>query len=260
VYKHHAISLMERTTNFIRASRDPDEGGFGRRSDALKVRGGRGLELDLRHTCWGLSAMLDIDAELFQREIEAGYEWLLSKMACSFDKDHWCWTSAAVGKVMLDPRCPVALHVREPVISAAVAAVENAWDSRFCSWVAEEPLHVQARASVDNALYVLECIAPYRSVSPVLEHQCDEALDALLSKCISIGGKSRGLSFFDSLNPEPGPTAQLIRNMHRMNRTDTSDLADLVVDTIAGGEALPLTFSWHLSAALTVPELVQRQI
>src|SRR5262249_32966871 len=52
---------LERAEAFLLSSQDPQEGGFGRLSSEFRVRGGRALIPDIRHTCWAIRSLLSID-------------------------------------------------------------------------------------------------------------------------------------------------------------------------------------------------------
>ena len=246
--------LLEKAVPFIMESRDPDEGGFGKLVQIPKTRGGRGIELDLRHTGWAILALLEIDPVRFTVQIKLGLNWILERVVREFEKDHWCWTSSVILRVLYDSRITkyCDMRVRNQAIRSAVYGLESSFDYNIGSWVLDESENSRERVSIDNALYVLNNLAVISNLPNNLKKQAHIAIEHLLVRCRYHSKFSfRGLPLFDSETPSVGATAQLLSICEAFDYDFDPNLKDGVIKAIEGSNALPDTFSWHLVSAFS---------
>jgi hypothetical protein len=248
---------------FIVSSRDRHLGGFGRLSSEVGARAGRPLQLDMRHTCWAIRALLCIDPIRFRSEIEFALEWLCARAKVRHDRDRWCWTTAPILALTYDRRIasvPSWREATEWMRADFESALERSFDPNFCSWVNEEPQAKRDWLATDNALYVLYCLNSCGDVSNTLTSQRGLAIERLLEKASAARaiGAGFGLSLFSVDLPQAGPTAQLLEVMGTVGSEEQRNaLKAFVEDELASARTFPQTFSWHLASILGSRSLSQ---
>jgi|GEM_PF-2216327 len=246
---------------FILASQDSLQGGFGRLSSDHRARGGRALQLDLRHTCWAIRALSAIDNQRFAQQINDGLHWLASRAKVRNEEDRWCWSAAPLLAMLMNSQLldNIEWHDTSNQIRLSVQAdLENGFDRSLRSWVKGENAEMRRSACIDNALYVLYCLKDVHGLSTRLLAQATTAIDGIIAQ--SLGSlESRGIPLFGN-EPEVGPTAQLLEILHNRPLFECSQLENFVVHKLAARHMMPQTFSWHLSAALALPDLRDRPI
>ena len=249
-------SALRLAEAFVLSSQDPDEGGFGRHSSHNRTRPERAiLELDLRHTCWGIRALLSINRTKFSQQINLALVWLVRN---AHKRDETIWTPASLLAVINDPRLLETSNWRSEfaILSQAIQEeLAKSFDSRWHSWIKGEEEDKKGWISIDNALYVLYCLKHCERLSTLLEDQRDAAIEHLLRRCWP-SRQGVGLPLFHSDRPEVGPTAQLLEFLDaRKFRSQSTELSRFVATRLADRRTMPSTFAWHLIAALAVPDL-----
>lgn len=256
---------LERAEFFILSSQHPSEGGFGRRSIHRKTRAQHDLELDVRHTCWAVRALLSIDSERFHSPIQAALEWLSLHVQRRAESDRWCWTTAPLLALLNDERAlSFACWSRQR--NSTLGVLEDEIEKDFCplygSWVSGELPEKKQWVATDNALYVLYTLAKTDIVSERIREHVRMAVKQLMTKARRVGTDELGIPLFTD-EPEVGPTAQLIEILslgrheddNMVRAEDRRDLLAFVLKRLNTSSTMPLTFSWHLSSALSVPAL-----
>jgi hypothetical protein len=256
---------LQHAESFIISSQDPARGGFGRRSAHWKQRVQHELELDVRHTCWAVRALLNLDSGRLRPVIEPALGWLGRQLEHRGDSDLRCWTTAPLLALLEDER---ALSIgdwgrtRDKALRAVRRDLESDFSSRLGSWVVTEPDEKKQWVATDNALYVLYTLAGSRIGSIRIADQARTAVRWLVSKARHAQTGELGLGLFTE-TPEVGPTSQLLEILST-NAWGSEDLASLeerrdmarfVVNRVSASTPMPATFPWHLSSALAVPSL-----
>ena len=258
-----AIAAQRRAAAFVLASHDPTEGGFGRLSSDFRVRSGRTIHLDLRHSCWAIRALLCIDKEAFSEQIDAGLSWIAARARRRADEDAWCWTAAVMYSLIQDTR------LRDRQWGGSVAALrdgvqsdlEQNFDARWRSWVRGEEPNKRPRLAIDNALYVLYCLRDIDSLPERLRFQREAAIQGLVARTRANGKAECGLPLFASDQPTPGATAQLLEVTSPSELGHLcGPLGDFVASQFSRRMFMDETFPWHLSAVLSLPDLWRREI
>lgn len=246
---------------FVLASQDRLQGGFGRLSSDHRSRGGRALQLDLRHTCWAIRALLAIDHNRFEQQINDGLRWLGHRATTRGEEDRWCWSAAPLLALLMDPRlsgntawCQVGDQIRGSV----ERDLEEGFDPALRSWVKGEKPEMRRSACIDNALYVLYCLKDVQGLSTRLLDECTAAIDGIIAQ--SSGSTEQGGIPLFAREPEVGPTAQLLEILHDDRRSECQYFTNFIAKELAAQHLMPQTFSWHLIAALTLPDLRDRTL
>src|SRR5262249_52294126 len=124
--------------SFVLGSQHRGQGGFGRRSPDFCSRGGRPLILDLRHTCWAIRTLLQIDERNLKPQIELALGWLAGQAAERYETDPECWTTAPLLGLINDHRLSGFQHWQSAG-GALRRSVERdlirAFDVRTASWI-----------------------------------------------------------------------------------------------------------------------------
>jgi len=263
---HRALGRAEQ---FALSSQHPTEGGFGRRSISLPSRGPPKLELDIRHTCWGVRTLLAIDPTAFQTFVEPALEWLSWHASRRGEHDRLCWTMAPLLALLNDER---ALAIsswggnRSLLLPEVEHDVERDFSGRHHAWVNGEPGKPEW-VGTDNALYVLYALSRTAIQSARIRDHARLAIRHLASRLRPAGHGQAGLPFFTD-RPEVGPTAQFLEiivmghygaeNLIPAKRIQ--EMYRFVQNSLADTQTMPVTFPWHLGSALVVPELRGRSL
>jgi TIR domain len=261
---------LRRAEGFVLRSRSPQEGGFGRLSSDLLVRGTHRLALDLRHTCWAIRSLLAIDRDRHFEEINQALGWLIPRIQNRSESDRLCWTSAPLLALMDDTRLAEAkqwLAACEVLREGVQRDLEDSFDAELGSWVKGEKDPNLVR--IDNALYVMYCLMNCRGLSANMKLQWEISVRRLVAGLwfSDIRGGARGLPLFHQDQPDVGPTAQLLEILTNADIVETSslkkvskELSNFIVSRFAERLTMHETFPWHLCAALTVPDLSAEKI
>ena len=164
----YALSAARRAEAFILSCQDNEEGGFGRRSSEFRTRGGRALTLDIRHTCWAIRALVNIDPSRLQSPIDRGLEWLARRARNRAHSDRWCWTTAPLLSLLLDARLQkfgIWSEVSANLWPSVSADLEDSFDASLASWTKGEA--DSSLVAIDNALYVLHCLREKQYLSQI---------------------------------------------------------------------------------------------
>lgn len=254
----YALSAARRAEAFILSCQDNEEGGFGRRSSEFRARGGRGLTLDIRHTCWAIRALLSIDPKRLQSQIEHGLEWLARRARNRADSDKWCWTTAPLLALIMDVRLQNSDGWRRESLSLSHSVstdLEDSFDASLGSWTKGEAN--PALVAIDNALYVLHCLRR-DNISGKLRDQCNAAIERLMSRSLfSViqGQKMRGIPLFDIERPDVGPTCQLLDVLPHSDPSIRTELRYFIEQGLRARLIMPETFAWHLGSILNIPDV-----
>lgn len=257
-------SAVGKAEAFILSCQDNKEGGFGRLASEYRTRGGRRLTLDIRHTCWAIRALVSIDCDRLGPQIDRGLKWLARRVRSRENSDLWCWTTAPLLSLLFDDRLEPFDRWRKErgsLIRSVQKDLEASFDESLASWVKGEQM--PGWVATDNALYVLNCLKTTAYVSRTLERQSQFAIDRLLSRSqfSLLGDKpARGIGLFHIDQAEAGPTCELLYILKNRNAAVVAELAHFLLFHLASRTTMTESFSWHLSAALTMPEVCNTRL
>ncbi len=260
----HIKTQLNQTVGFLLDSQDEERGGFGPKTKQL-MRGDSVVRPHIRHTCWAIRALLAIDEHKFAEEIGRGLRWLEMEVPIRAHSDRWCWTAAVLLSLATDKRLLRSTRWRraQAVWRHSVELdLTRSFVKRWQSWVKSEPHNKRNWLSIDNALYVLNCLNDREGLSTELRQQMQGATLALFDRVETTndGSLSCGLPLFSPGRPEVGASAQLFEISSQGNSLDRAALADFIVRALAESRSMSSTFTWHLSALLSCPDLYTKSL